>query len=366
LLTPLLVFRSLAEAQQRNYLFTGLLAMQTMLTAGLCLGAAWAGWGLPGQTLATALAQVPAVLILLWNGVRTYGGIWSASADPGAKKTLWAISRPTFVHGISDRLSLVSDNIVIAWILGPRAVVPFFLTQQLVALAQFHLKGISNATWAGLVELHSQRQNALFQSRLLELTGTVSALAMAVLGPIAAYNQHFITYWVGSGNFAGEPLSIIATVNAWFWSIYSLWGWVVFGTGHIGRWAPYAVVFTMVNVIVSVVATLELGVLGPLLGTLAGFILINAWALPRLLQQVFGISSCTLWRTALAPLPWGLSYAALLWLLARIHRPWGWFGLVLEIGCAAFGGLALWWTLSLNQDARIQWRYRLKSVLGAC
>jgi O-antigen/teichoic acid export membrane protein len=364
LLTPLLVFRSLAEARQRSYLVGLLMTLQSVLATGLWLAAAWAGWGLVGQSLAGAVAQLPVALILMWDGMRAYRGSWSVSADPSAKQALWALSWPTFIHSLTDRIGLISDNVIIAWLLGPVAVVPFYLTQQLGALAQFHLKGLSNATWAGLVELYSQGHGAIFQLRLLELTSTVSGLAVAALGPIAAYNHHFVGHWVGRATYAGEAVTIIACINVWFWSIYSLWGWQLLGTGHIGLWVPYAVLFTVVNVAVSILGTLTLGLVGPLLGTLTGFLFVNSWALPRILQQVFGLSPSMLWRTALAPLTWGSLYAAMLWLVSRTHTPWGWLGLAMEMGMAGLGGLALWWTLSLNRDARIQWRYRLRSVLG--
>lgn len=364
LLTPLLVFRSLVEARQRNYIFSLLMTMQSILMTGLLLTTAWAGWGLPGQALATAVAQLPAVLILMWDGMRAYSGIWSTSPDPAAKKALWTLSRPTFIHSMTDRIGLISDNIIIAWMMGPVAVVPFYLTQQLGILAQSQLKGLSNATWAGLVELHSQGQSAVFRLRLLELTSTVSALGVAVLGPIAAFNHHFIALWVGSTVYAGDAVTVIACVNIWFWSIYSLWGWQLFGTGNIGRWVPYAVMFTMLNVTVSILGTSALGLVGPLLGTLLGFLLINSWALPRVLKQIFELSPWTLWRTALAPLTWGLLYTATLWLIARTHTPWGWLGLAMEMGVSGLGGLALWWTLSLNKDGRTQWKYRVRDVLG--
>jgi O-antigen/teichoic acid export membrane protein len=365
LLTPLLVFRSLAEARQRSYLVGLLMTMQSVLTAGLLLAAARAGWGLPGQSLAGAVAQLPAALILMRDGRRAYGERWSLVADPTAKQALWSLSRPTFIHSLTDRIGLISDNLIIAWLLGPVAVAAFYLTQQLGVLAQFLLRGLGNATWAGLVELHAQGQGAIFRLRFLELTSTVSGLAVAALGPIVAYNHHFVKHWVGAASYAGEGVTVIACVNVWFWSLYSLWGWLLLGTGQIGRWVPYAIVFTLVNVVVSIVGTLTLGLVGPFVGTLTGFLVVNSWALPMVLQDVFELSPWKLWRTALAPLQWGLPCAVLLWLLARIHTPWGWLGVTLEMGLAGLGGLALWWTLSLNRQARTQWQCRLRSVLGA-
>src|SRR5262245_50831799 len=131
LLTPLLVFRALADARQRSYIYWLLLSAQIVLITGLSLLMAWAGWGLIGQTLAWTVSQAPALLVLGWDCVRKYGGMWSVSSDRADRKVLWGLGRSTFAHMMADRIGLVSDNIVIAWILGPTALAPFFLTQQL-------------------------------------------------------------------------------------------------------------------------------------------------------------------------------------------------------------------------------------------
>jgi len=364
LVTPLSVFRALTEAEQRGYIVNVLLVIQSVLMTGLLLATAWAGWGLVGQSLATVVAQLPAVLILTGLGMRAYPGVWSAVPDAASTKALWALNWPTLAHNISGRIGLLSDNVIVAWVLGPVAVVPFYLTQRLTTMAQAQLQGLGNATWAGLAELHAQGQFKTFRLRLVELTGMVSGLGVAVLGPIAAYNPHFIERWVGPVAFAGEAVNLIACANVWLWSLSSLWGWPLAGTGHIGRWVPYAVVFTLVNVVVSIAGTLVLGLVGPLLGTLVGFLLVSAWALPWVLNQVFVVSPWTLWRAALTPLAWGVPYAAIMWLLARAHTPWGWFGLATEMSLAALGGLALWWTLSLSATDRTLWVIRVRGVLS--
>lgn len=363
LFTPLLVFRALAEARQRGYLNWLLMTAQILVMTGLSLLAAHLGWGLIGQSVAFAAAQIPTLLVLAWDGIRAYRGVLQTVPDQADQPILWNLSWPIFVHGLTDRIGLVSDNIVIAWILGPAAVVPFFLTQQLTALAQAQLKGLGNATWAGLAELYARGDEARLRMRLLELTGMVSGLGLAVLLPIAAYNRFFVRLWVGPQGYAGEAVTGLACFNALLWAIYALWGWVLLGTGHIRRWMPFAILATLVNLLVSLLGTATLGLVGPLLGTTTGLLLVTSWALPRVINQVFGIPSRTLWRAALAPLRWCLPYAAVLWLSASYYPPNRWLGLVTAAGLGVAGGLALWWRLSLRSDERLAWQARLRSVL---
>lgn len=365
ILAPMAIFRSLAETRQKQYLFNLLMTMQAIFMTVLWLVAAKAGWGLPGQSLAFVIAQIPAALVLLWDATREYGWIFLASPDPSAKKALRALNKPTLIHSVTERITLISDNVIIGWILGPLAVVPFYLTQRVMIVAQMQLQSLNHSTWAALAELYSRGKSELLRTRLLDITSTIGGLGVAVLGPIAAFNHHLIRQWVGSSNYAGEAVTITACINIWLWAIYSSWVWPLFATGQIGRWAPYAVIFAIVKITLSIVLTYKVGLVGPLLGTLFGFLLLDSWALPRILNRAFHLSPWNLWRTALTPLSWGLFYASMLWFIAQRHAPSGLGGLIMEMGAAMLGGLILYWSLSLDKNARSEWRYRLKLVMSS-
>jgi O-antigen/teichoic acid export membrane protein len=360
LLTPLLVFRALAEARQRSYIYWLLLTVQVALMTGLALVLAWAGWGLVGQTLAWTVAQFPTLMVLVWDCVRKYGGRWIISSSYTDRKALWGLSRSTFVHMMADRIGMVGDNIIIAWIMGPSALAPFFLTQQLVSIALSNLRGISGSTWAGLVELYSRSELTAFRQRLLELTGIISGLGLAILGPIAVYNRSFVQHWIGEEMYAGEAVTILACINSLAWSICILWGWVILGTGHIRLWVPYSVASTLVNITISVIGTYTMGVIGPLIGSAAGLLLVISWSLPLLLKRIFGISPRDLWKAVLNPLRWGIIYLSVMSIFVHWYPPRVWFELITMMGIWVGVGVILWWMLSLSKNDRIEWRARLR------
>jgi O-antigen/teichoic acid export membrane protein len=361
---PMGVFRLLADARQQSYLVSLLFTIQFLLTTGLLLVSAWAGWGLIGQTLGTVLAQLPAAFVLMWIGVRSYPIKWLSRPEPEARKAIRSLNWPMFIYNTSFRVGILSDTIILAWVMGPAAVVPFFLTQRLATLAQNQLLNIGNSTWAGLVELQSQGHLEIFKSRLLELTSLVSGLSLAVLVPIATFNHHFIARWVGASNYAGEAVNIIVCVNIWLWAVFYLWGWTLSGTGQIAHWTPYAITFTIVNLAVSIIGTLTLGLVGPLLGTTIAFLFVTSWGMPRILKKIFGLSPQTLWRNALSPFTWALPFAIILGFVARYHTPNGWVELVIEICVAGIVGLGLWWTLGLSGNERAIWIARVQGALG--
>lgn len=363
-LTPLLTFRALAESRQRGYLIWLTMTAQVLAMNGLFLFAAQAGWGLIGQGVSFAVAQFIPLLVLAWDGMRTYPGVGKIVADQTDKTALWKLSRPTFIHGLTDKIGLVSDNIIIAWILGPAMVVPFFLTQQLAVMAQSQLRGLGNATWAGLAELYARGDKTRLHSRLLELTGLVSGLGWAVLIPIAANNRSFITLWVGQNIYAGNLVTWLACLNALLWAIYSLWGWVLLGTGHIRQWMPYAIASTLVNIVISVAGTIQFGFMGPLLGSSAGLLLVNSWALPMVVNRVIALPLQSLWRAALSPLRWSLPYAALSLAFAAYFPQTNWLSLLAVSAVEVVVGLLFWWRFNLGSAERAEWQSRVKSLLS--
>ena len=126
--TPVMVFRALIEVRQQSYAINFLLILQTLLSTALLAAAAWAGWGLVGQGAAMAIASVPLMVVLLSHGLREFRDVFTAQPTEAALAQVRSLSLPTFVFSLTGRVALYTDNILIAWMLGAPAVVPFFLT----------------------------------------------------------------------------------------------------------------------------------------------------------------------------------------------------------------------------------------------
>ena len=229
--TPAIVFRTLAEARQQSYLINYSLMGQYVLITAFSLAAARLHWGLQGQAGAQAAGLLFPALFLVWIGARKYAPVSPDQSAARLRAALWKLNWPTLVFNISSRVGLLSDNILIGWAMGPAAAAPFYLTQRLAAIAQSQLQNMGNNTWAALVEMHARGDSTGMRSRLLELSGLVSGLGLSLLGPIAAYNRQFTQHWLGPAMYAGDAVTVLACVNGWLWSIFSLWGWPLSGTG---------------------------------------------------------------------------------------------------------------------------------------
>ncbi len=369
LLVPLNAFKALVEVRQRGYLVNAALLVQGLLTTGLSVLMAHRGWGLKGQFLAGLLGQLPLPALLLAQGLRerrrTGFSPLRVEHDAGLWREFLVLNSTIFVVTLCARLSLHSDNIVASALLGPAAVVPLFVTLRLITLVQGQVQAIGNASWAALAELHARKETALYAERLVELTRLTAVLGVAALGPILVFNPTFISLWVGPELFGGHLMTAVGALNALLQATFSLWVWCFTSTGSVRRLVPMYLASTAINVVGSLGFTFLLGPVGPLLGTLASFLAVTLWLLPRHLHATFGVPSRALYGAMGGPLAWGLLHMLGLHLLSRVVPVHGWGGLVGMMslgGVTSLGGAFLF---VFNPEDRARWLGRLRGLVGA-
>ena len=173
LIVPLTPFRALAEADQRSYLINSLFIVQALVVTGLGLLLAWAGWGITGQFLAASLGLYPLLFFLMHDGFRRYRRTSPVGSEDfthptetvdltAIRREIWKMNWPSLIRNTCGRIGLFTDNLLIAYFLGPAVVASFYLTQRTCVLAQSQLLGIGSAGWAGLVELVHKGRSPLF------------------------------------------------------------------------------------------------------------------------------------------------------------------------------------------------------------
>jgi O-antigen/teichoic acid export membrane protein len=365
---PFRPLQSYLVARQQSYWLTSLFAVQAVVVAVASVAFARGGLGIRGQLLAGLLGTtIVTAALVVFVGPRIrglVGGIRHAVTST-AWTDLWTLNTPTLIRELASRASLLSDRIIVALMLGPALVVPLFITQRLAQLGQQQLQAVSSATWAGLAELHHQGHDDLFATRVIQLTRFVAVLGVAVLGPIVAYNGHFVSQWVGIDHYAGDVVTIVAGLGALLLAITTLWDWCFGGTAKVRVLVPMTIVSSVVNVALSVALTPRLGIVGPLLGTLIAVSTTSFWYLPVLLQREFGIRTTHLLGAALTPIASGALFGAGLVWISTNFPPTGWVALGAEMSSAALAFLALWWFLGVKRTSRQELVARFKAAFNA-
>jgi O-antigen/teichoic acid export membrane protein len=367
-LLPLNPFRLLADASQRSYFANFFLMFQSLIITGLSLLLAWRGFGITGQYLAVLIGGICFQVLMSWDGLRRYPDVFLAVGDRQSQipieKELWRLNWSTFILNLSGRLSLFTDNIIISYILSPATVVPFFVTQRFLAIAQTQIQGIGNATWAALADLHAKGETEKFNARLIELTRLVAVMGVTFMVAIAAYNHHFIRLWVGENRFAGDGVTLLAACNGLLLGLLSLWRWCFGGTGNQPKLVRTTALSAGINFLASILCTHFFGIIGPLLGTFIAFTTVSLWQLPLLMREVFGTSLRQLFWAVAQPLAVGIPYGLVVWWIAKSHTPWGWLGIGAEMGLTALIYLAIAWLLVLNEYERKQWSDRFTMLFS--
>jgi O-antigen/teichoic acid export membrane protein len=352
------VFRILVETRQLGYLINNHLTVQSILLNGLALLFAFLHLGITGQALALLLAGLPFYVFVTRFAFKNLPGTgWKS--DSQLKKDLWALGRAPTIAGICSRLGFLSDNMVIAVILSASSVTPFFMTQRLVNFVQGILYGVGNASWAALTDIHVRGQDKVFEEKLIELTRVVVILGLISLGPIVAFNRHFITIWVGAEQFGGHWLTVLSAANVLALSLTALWAWVFGTTGKLSKILPINLSFTAVNFSSSLFLTRKLGLLGPPLGTLIALVLVSLWALPWQLSKHFQISPTQIFGALCTPLVILSPPIAGIWWIAQNYFEATWVHTLCGMGLSAILLGSIAWLTILTVEEKSNWKRRL-------
>lgn len=361
-----LPFRALVEADQRGYVFNLVCCVQALTVAMMSVSFARMGMGLWGQALALAIGSWSSMGLLAAAALRAWPRVASGvvgPVDPEAAAALKKLSGPTLLMNVCGRISLMTDSIVVDQFLGPAVVTTLFVTQRLATLAQSQLSGVGSAAWAGLVDLHNRGDHPAFRARLIELTRLVAILGAAGLAPIFAFNDRFVALWVGPGRDGGSLIVAVASVNAFFLALFSLWGWCINGTGRAARMLVPSIIGAVVNLSASLALTATLGVVGPILGSSVSFALVYLPYYPVIMKKCFGIDPFALLGAAAVPGACGLLYALALSRVVPPSVPLGWIGLAGVMG----GSFLLFLTFSaivlIGAEDRARWRRRLAAMI---
>jgi O-antigen/teichoic acid export membrane protein len=299
-----------------------------MITWVACIGGAAVlvllGWKLRGLAVAWAATQI-ATNLGHYARVRLRFSFALPRGLPALPRSeAGARLRKGFWITLSQLAAILlngSDVIVIAAVLGPASVVPYSITGKLIGLLANAPQSIMVSAQPALSELRSSAErgrladicSALAQAVLL-MSGLIAALVIAV-------DRGFVTWWVGSAQFAGGTLVlflVIAMVANHWWTTTT---YTIFSFGYERRISLTMIAYGVVTAGATVVLTRRFGIVGAPMATLVALALIG---LPSNLRAIADETR----RPALASvkplLPWAWRSALLsagLFLAARLWLP---------------------------------------------
>jgi O-antigen/teichoic acid export membrane protein len=278
------------------------------------------GHGLLAVAVISLVTACATYLMQFVLASRLYGGFqYSVKREQivSTLKPLLSFGFFAFLLGISGRLVLWSDNIVVGIVLGPAVVTFYAIAGNLID----YLQGLLSSSLSVLVPLatsynartEEEKLQFLFLrgSRFLLFLLLPAIIAVLVLGP------SFISLWMGARyvNISGKVLVLLA-IPLVFAPMRGAAQQILYGSNRHKFSAFISLVEAFTNLGLSIVLAYRIGAVGVAWGTLipavvtAG-IVIPIYTLRRLEMDRWSFY----WSSLLVPLLSGLPYVGLLYVL---------------------------------------------------
>ena len=180
-----------------------------------------------------------------------------------------------------------------------------------------------------------------------------------------AYNEGFVSLWVGSHLYGGRALTLAAGGVAFGSGVLQLWRNVLVGTGEVRQMVVIEAAHATVNLAGSLAFTWWLGLPGAVLGTLLAMGLTQAWYYPTLLQRNYGIRTYELISAVLAPLGAGIAYSAAAAWLALQFPITTWVDLLGRLALSVLLFLAAAFFVLLSHAEREELARHVRVTLGS-
>ncbi len=294
-LIPFQPYKIFLEVSNQEHKVNVIIFFQNLSFILIGIFFAYFGWGLLSQGFAVLFSGCLGVLLIRYASKISLKGKFDKTKRflPEMRK----FQKSQVLNDLASKICLNCDQLIISIFLGPTMVTKVFLGQRVVMIMQGQLQSLGQSTYASLGTLYYS-DIEIFKKRFMEVTKIISLVGVATLVPICILNQAFIALWVGDGyQVGGNALTYLAASNAFLFSLFSFWAFVFTALGKPSGITSMIWRQAVVNVIASIVATIYLGGIGPIAGTLISFIAVPLYYYPHLLKTHFGLSQVELMKT---------------------------------------------------------------------
>ncbi|HXH73691.1 MAG TPA: hypothetical protein VNJ08_01905 [Bacteriovoracaceae bacterium] len=360
---PTINYRAYLEANNKGHKVNLIIFFQNIIFLLVSVLFAWLGWKMKSQGMA-----------LLISGAAGSFVIWKVSGvkltlnrkDPNKySKIISQQRKPQIMNEVANRLSMHCDNIVLAMMVGPVMVAKVFVGQRVIQVIQSQLLSLGQASWASLGNLYyeSNKNQELFELRLMEMTKVLSVAAVVLIVPICILNQSFLALWLGEKYLMdSNALTYLASANAFFFSLFSFWALIFTVLGKPAQITNMMWSQALINLPASILFTKLLGGIGPLAGTFLSYMVVPLWVYPNLLVKNFNLHRKTLLSSFLLP-----GIAGALIILVYHYVPWkfkvdGWANFLVTGLCIFLVNGTFFFLIFFNSNEKRIFFNRLKTI----
>ncbi|MCG6158047.1 MATE family efflux transporter [Rubinisphaera margarita] len=260
----------------------------------------------------------------------------------------------TFLSLIAEHLIYMTDTIVIGFLLGPLAVVPYYIASRVCEMIRAPVIQVGYVFMPRAGQLHSTSQNEELQSLVCRGFGLAVVLTGSALIGVYFFSHLLIEVWIGNGYLQSSWLLLILLAGQLIALPTQLIRHVLTGTGYVRLPALLFLAEAVTNLCLSLALLPWLGVYGVAIGTLVPLVVFEGGILLPMGARHLGLTVRQVLRRGVVPqlLPLCLILIYSL-LIDGLHPQATWmhvFGILVGALVVLLAGLAAAERLRLSDD----------------
>lgn len=267
---PLNIFRQYFEISERTSLINWITIVQLFLTNIFILIFSYMGMGLVGLCLSYSFFIILGYITIYYFSYREQKWSISFLLKGGDKyiEKIKTVGKSYLSINISQKISFLADNTIIAYFYSPAQVVIFFISQRLGSLFQSQIQSLGFSSWASLIDFFHQKQGEVFKQKFLEVFKFNFFIASLALTLNFLFNERFVDIWIGEKYYIDDLFNSIISILLLVNILNLLLGHILTGTGHVKNQSRAYLIFGILNLVFSIVLTKFIGLHGPIVSSL--------------------------------------------------------------------------------------------------
>lgn len=316
------------------------------------------GWGMVSIPMGALVANTLSISINAFRAYRLIPGLdlRLAHFSWGTLKGMWGVGIWTMIGSLAGLLVRGTDQAVVGRIVSLEAVTVFFLTASLYTRADQFLRKTIQTSRPMLSRMIGQGRMKDAYKTYRQMFQLSTGLSLVVVLAIWAGNKSFVEWWVGAENYGGNWLSLAFALNL----LANMWthaNRTILLADIKARQANVTFIFEAVlNLVLSIIMTLQLGIVGTALSTVLANLLTSFLILPFWVARMFDVPYRAFFIEQYTPIVRGALLMLPLTVLMKVvsDAMGGFGGAFVGGGSVGLCGLVILWFLVL--DARLKRR----------
>lgn len=202
---------------------------------------------------------------------------------------------------IGYMIAYQSDAVLVGLLLGPAQVVPLSLLQRMAGTLHTLLGAQHSPLLPAMMKLHAVAAQPQIRAAYLTQMRRFGGVAVLFAWGILCFGRDAIGVWVGPEFYAGAAVNLWVAIAFAAVALYRPTGLTLCAIGEERRCGLTAIAEAAVNVGLSVLLILKIGVAGTVLATAVSQIFVTSFPLHRLLHRRLHITAQSYWKVVFRP-----------------------------------------------------------------